>query len=60
MEEAIRAHAFVLGFDACRFAHATVAPTQGERLRAWLQDGAHGDMSWMLETAERRAAPRAL
>ncbi|MFO1125847.1 MAG: tRNA epoxyqueuosine(34) reductase QueG [Methylocystis sp.] len=60
IEEAIRAHAYDLGFDVCRFAHAGVAPTQGERLRAWLDDGAHGDMSWMLETAERRAAPRAL
>lgn len=60
IEEEIRAHAFDLGFNVCRFAHAEAAPTHGERLRAWLQDGAHGDMSWMLETAERRAAPRAL
>jgi epoxyqueuosine reductase len=60
IEEAIRAHAIELGFDVCRFAPAEPAPSQGERLRAWLQEGAHGDMSWMLETAERRAAPRAL
>jgi epoxyqueuosine reductase len=60
LEEEIRAHAFKLGFDVCRFARADVAPEQGERLHAWLRDGAHGDMDWMRETAERRAAPRAL
>ncbi|MGD9656019.1 MAG: tRNA epoxyqueuosine(34) reductase QueG [Methylocystis sp.] len=60
IEEEVRAHAFDLGFDVCRFAPAETAPTHGERLRAWLRDGAHGDMSWMLETAERRSAPRAL
>lgn len=60
IEEEIRAHAFELGFSICRFAPAEAAAKQGERLCAWLQEGAHGDMSWMLETAERRAAPRAL
>jgi epoxyqueuosine reductase len=60
IEEEVRAHAFELGFDVCRFAPAEAAPTQGERLRAWLKDGAHGDMSWMLQTADRRSAPRAL
>jgi epoxyqueuosine reductase len=60
LEEEIRARAFKLGFDVCRFARADVAPEQGERLHAWLRDGAHGDMDWMRETAERRAAPRAL
>jgi epoxyqueuosine reductase len=59
IEEEVRAHAFELGFDVCRFAPAEAAPTQGERLRAWLKDGAHGDMGWMLETADRRSAPRA-
>ena len=60
LEEDIRARALELGFDVCRFARADVAPEQGERLWAWLRDGAHGDMAWMRETAERRAAPRAL
>jgi epoxyqueuosine reductase len=60
LEETVRAQAFDLGFDVCRFAHADVTPVHGERLRAWLQDGAHGDMDWMRETAERRAEPRAL
>ncbi len=60
LEEEIRARALELGFDVCRFARADVAPEQGERLHEWLRDGAHGDMDWMRETAERRAAPRAL
>ncbi|MGJ0503718.1 MAG: tRNA epoxyqueuosine(34) reductase QueG [Methylocystis sp.] len=60
LEEAIRVRAFELGFDACRFADANVAPEHGERLRDWLERGAHGDMAWMGETAERRAAPRRL
>jgi epoxyqueuosine reductase len=30
------------------------------RLQAWLLDGAQGDMAWMTEKAERRAAPLAL
>jgi epoxyqueuosine reductase len=31
-----------------------------ERLAAWLADGAHGDMTWMAETFERRVDPRTL
>ncbi len=30
------------------------------RLAQWLATGAHGDMDWMAETAERRADPRTL
>jgi epoxyqueuosine reductase len=60
LESATRAHALSLGFDACRFAPAEAGPQQAERLRAWLDSGAHGDMVWMAETADRRAAPMAL
>jgi epoxyqueuosine reductase len=59
-ESAIRAQALSLGFDACRFTTADAAPGQGEGLRAWLDAGAQGDMDWMAETADRRAAPKAL
>jgi epoxyqueuosine reductase len=31
-----------------------------ERLAAWLAEGAHGHMTWMAETFERRADPRKL
>ncbi|WP_424361678.1 tRNA epoxyqueuosine(34) reductase QueG [Methylocystis parvus] len=57
---AIRAHALSLGFDACRFASAETNPALADRLREWLAEGAHGDMDWMAETAERRASPTAL
>ena len=35
-------------------------PEARARLEAWLAEGSHGTMAWMGETAERRAAPRAL
>jgi epoxyqueuosine reductase len=35
-------------------------PHIGERLRAFLADGAHGDMEWMAANAERRGDPRAM
>ncbi|MEK4035107.1 tRNA epoxyqueuosine(34) reductase QueG [Methylocystis sp. IM3] len=60
LESAIRAHALSLGFDACRITAAEAAPELGARLRAWLATGAHGDMGWMSETADRRADPKAL
>jgi epoxyqueuosine reductase len=35
-------------------------PDAPARLAEWLASGAHGDMDWMAQTAERRADPRAL
>jgi epoxyqueuosine reductase len=49
-----------LGFCAFGIARADAAPESGARLRQWLADGAHGDMLWMAETAERRASPAGL
>ncbi|MGE5389225.1 MAG: tRNA epoxyqueuosine(34) reductase QueG [Hyphomicrobiales bacterium] len=60
LESTIRDHARSLGFDACRFTTADAAPELAEQLRAWLDMGAHGDMGWMAETADRRVAPTAL
>ena len=57
---ALRAKARALGFDACRVAAAEAPAQAGERLAAWLAEGAHGDMAWMAETVERRADPKAL
>ena len=57
---ALREKARTLGFDACRVAPAEAAPELASRLREWLAAGAHGDMGWMAETAERRASPLAL
>ena len=58
--EQIRDKAAELGFAACGIASAEVAPAAGERLRAWLADGAHGDMIWMESRADQRASPRGL
>ncbi len=58
--EQIRDKAAELGFAACGIASAEVAPAAGERLRAWLADGAHGDMIWMEGRADQRASPRGL
>jgi epoxyqueuosine reductase len=49
-----------LGFCAFGIARADAAPQTAERLREWLASGAHGDMIWMEETAERRASPAGL
>ncbi|MCS0494940.1 tRNA epoxyqueuosine(34) reductase QueG [Ancylobacter sp. MQZ15Z-1] len=45
------------GFDAMGVAAPGAIPQAGPRLRQWIAEGAHGDMDWMPETAERRAAP---
>jgi epoxyqueuosine reductase len=60
LRQALEDKARSLGFCAFGVAPADVAPRSGERLRAWLASGAHGDMIWMEETADRRAAPAAL
>ena len=49
-----------LGFSTLGVARAAAAPKTGERLREWLGSGAHGDMIWMEETAQRRGSPAAL
>jgi epoxyqueuosine reductase len=60
LSEALKAEAARIGFAACGIARADAAPRSGERLRAWLADGAHGDMIWMEGRADQRAAPAAL
>jgi epoxyqueuosine reductase len=49
-----------LGFAACGVARADAAPKSAQRLRAWLDAGAHGDMLWMAESAARRGSPASL
>jgi epoxyqueuosine reductase len=41
-------------------ARPDAAPLSKERLRQFLDEGAHGDMIWMETTAERRGDPRVL
>ena len=56
----MREKARALGFDACRITSAEPPAQAGERLQAWLAEGAQGDMAWMAETFERRTDPRKL
>ena len=58
--ERLKAEAARIGFAACGVARADAAPQSGARLRAWLADGAHGEMIWMESRADQRAAPAAL
>jgi epoxyqueuosine reductase len=60
LRQALEEKARSLGFCAFGVAWADAAPLSGMRLREWLASGAHGDMIWMEETAERRASPAAL
>ncbi|WP_243450963.1 tRNA epoxyqueuosine(34) reductase QueG [Sphingosinicella sp. CPCC 101087] len=57
---ALERKAAELGFSAVGIAPADAAPETGRRLRAWLDSGAHGEMIWMEETAQRRGSPAAL
>jgi epoxyqueuosine reductase len=53
----IKAEAARIGFAACGIAPADMTPLSGERLRAWLADGCHGEMIWMENRADQRASP---
>jgi epoxyqueuosine reductase len=56
-QEEIVARAKALGFDSCRIAKAS-APAHGEEFRAWLREGAAGEMQWMARGAEKRCDPQ--
>ncbi|MGI4811410.1 MAG: tRNA epoxyqueuosine(34) reductase QueG [Janthinobacterium lividum] len=56
----IRGRALELGFHAVGFGPATLATDARERLLAFLAAGQHGEMAWLAERAEQRAAPNAL
>ena len=60
MEDRLKARALEEGFAAGGIAPARLAPETGKRLRAWLNDGAHGDMIWMEGRADQRAQPQTL
>lgn len=60
LREGLEQEARALGFCTVGVARADAAPKSGERLRQWLDAGAHGDMIWMEETAARRASPGGL
>lgn len=56
----LRARAQKLGFDAFGVAYAREDSDRAEKLKSALDQGWHGDMDWMVETAIRRASPDSL
>jgi epoxyqueuosine reductase len=60
LKRALAAQARALGFDVVGIARPDAIPLAAERLRAFLDAGAHGDMIWMAANAERRGDPRTL
>jgi epoxyqueuosine reductase len=60
LRDALEEQARTIGFSAIGVARADSAPRSAERLRQWLSEGAHGDMIWMEETADRRCSPTGL
>ena len=55
-----REEARALGFDVVGVTRAGRDRRRRQAARAFLADGAHGDMDWLGATAERRGDPRAL
>ncbi|WP_310348356.1 tRNA epoxyqueuosine(34) reductase QueG [Methylobacterium sp. BE186] len=60
MRRLVEARAHALGFDILRVARPDSVPDLPGRLSAWLGSGSHGEMVWMEERAEARAAPAGL
>jgi epoxyqueuosine reductase len=60
LTERLRHRASELGFQAFGVTGPDAAPLAAARLRAWLDEGCHGDMLWMEATADRRSSPGAL
>ena len=60
LRQMLEEKAKALGFAAVGVARADAAPQAGARLREWLASGAHGDMIWMEDKADRRASPAGL
>src|SRR5262245_7128912 len=58
--ERLRTKARELGFDAVGIADAAAPWEAGGRLKAFLEQGRHGDMEWMALHAVRREHPRSL
>lgn len=60
LKSAIFEQAARLGLDAIGIVKPSAIATAAPRLLHFLDEGRHGDMAWMAETAERRATPLTL
>ncbi len=59
-KDEIAGRARALGFDRVGFAAPDPPPEAAENLAAYIDQGRHGDMDWMVRNAERRADPQVL
>ncbi|MCB1499356.1 MAG: tRNA epoxyqueuosine(34) reductase QueG [Bauldia sp.] len=60
LKAALLADATREGFDVVRVTKPDAAPETAPRLARFLAEEFHGSMTWLADTAERRAAPHAL
>ena len=60
LQDRIRREAASLGFDLCRFTHAQLPSTIGERLEQAVGDRHHAGMQWLADTLARRKSPQAM
>lgn len=60
LEDRIRQQALNLGFDSCHICEATLDTDHANNLREYVAANAHGTMTWMEETLERRSSPKAM
>ncbi len=60
LEEKLRCKARELGFAELRIADPSAASETGARLKEFLAFGREGDMTWLRDTAARRADPKML
>jgi epoxyqueuosine reductase len=56
IKELITRKAMELGFDACRFTHAS-PPMSANQFQRWLEAGRQGEMSYLARNAHKRVAP---
>ncbi|MBI2060221.1 MAG: tRNA epoxyqueuosine(34) reductase QueG [Nitrospirae bacterium] len=57
LRDRIKARAQELGFDLVGIARADALTPEADRLRAWLEAGRQGQMTWLDRTAEKRGDP---
>ncbi len=60
LKQAVVERALAEGFSVARIAAADSIPDAPAQLRQWLSAGHHGEMGWMEERIDERAAPQAL
>ena len=60
LRRGLEAEARALGFAGLGVARPDAVGAAGERLRAWVAAGMHGDMAWMARRLDWRADPEAL